>query len=255
MGPLALLMVLCCSTLVSAENQGKSLFILAGQSNMAGRGGIEYNKWNGVVLPECKPSPQIMRFSAKKEWEEARDPLHADIDPKVCGVGPGMPFANAVLAKDPSIGVIGLIPCAVGGTKIVEWKKGMKLYNDMIERTQAAIKDGGVLKGLLWFQGESDTTVKEEAMSYKTEFEKMIADIRADLKMPTLPVVQVIVTSGDGPYLKEMRESQQSIKVDNLKQVDSWGLRLGGDKIHLTPESQVKVGHMMADAFLQFPQH
>lgn len=192
MGPLVLVMVLCCSSLVSGQNQGKSIFILAGQSNMAGRGGVEYNKyWNKVVPPENKPSPQIMRFSAKQQWEEARDPLHTNIDHKICGIGPGMSFANTVLAKEPSIGVIGLVPCAVGGTKIVEWKKGMKLYNDMIERTKAALKDGGNLKALLWFQGESDTVVEEDALSYKTEFEKFVADVRADLQAPTLPVVQV----------------------------------------------------------------
>lgn len=220
---------------------------------MAGRGGIINGVFNKVEPPECTPGPQILRFNAKLAWEEAHDPLHADIDPKTCGMGPGMSFANAVLAKDPSIGVIGLVPCAVGGTKIHEWKREMKLYNNMIERTKAALKDGGDLRALLWFQGESDTTTLEEATTYKASFEKFIADVRADLTAPTLPVVQVIVTSGDGKFVKEIRESQQAINVANLKQVDSQGLPLQGDHVHLTTESAIKVGHMLADAFLQFP--
>ncbi|KAL1546920.1 putative carbohydrate esterase [Salvia divinorum] len=252
MNSLVWLTILCCSTLVSSQNKPQSIFILAGQSNMAGRAGIIDGKWDNKVPPECKPSPQIQRLNAKLEWEEARDPLHKGIDHRVSGIGPGMSFANAVLAKDPNIGVIGLVPCAVGGTTIDEWNKGMKLYNDMIDRAKAALKDGGALRALLWYQGESDTSVLQNTMTYKVKFEKFIADVRGDLQTPTLPVVQVVVTSGDGDFVKEMRNTQKSINVPNLKQVDSKGLELLMDHLHLTTESQVKVGHMLADAYLQF---
>ncbi|XP_047975874.1 probable carbohydrate esterase At4g34215 [Salvia hispanica] len=252
MNRLVWLTILCCSTLVSSQNKPQSIFILAGQSNMAGRAGIINGKWGNEVPPECKPSPQIQRLSGKLVWEEAHDPLHKDIDHRVSGIGPGMSFANAVLEKDPNIGVIGLVPCAVGGTTIDEWKKGMKLYNDMIDRTKAALKDGGALRALLWYQGESDTSVLQDTETYKVKFEKFIADVRADLQAPTLPVVQVIVTSGDGDFVKEMREIQKTINVPNLKQVDSKGLELQVDNLHLTTESEIKVGQMLANAYLQF---
>ncbi|KAH6758911.1 hypothetical protein C2S51_019146 [Perilla frutescens var. frutescens] len=175
------------------------------------------------------------------------------MDHKICGVGPGMSFANTVLAKDPSIGVIGLVPCAVGGTTLGEWSRGRKLYNDTIERTKAALKDGGAPRALLWFQGESDTSNLENAKSYNTHFEQFIAHVRCDLQLPTLPVVQVVVASGDGPFVKEVRESQMAVKLPELKKVDAWEVSLLADNVHLTVDSAIKVGHMMADAYLQFP--
>ncbi|KAH6782248.1 carbohydrate esterase [Perilla frutescens var. frutescens] len=220
---------------------------------MAGRGGISYNKWDRVIPAEDKADPQILRFNSKLTWEEAHDPLHQDIDPKTCGVGPGMSFAKTILAKDPCIGVIGLVPCAIGGTKISEWARGSKLYNDMMKRTKAALKDGGTLRGLMWFQGESDTSDLHDAESYKIKFEQFIDDVRVELQMPTLPVVQVLVTSGDGPYVEKVRESQMAVKLPNFKSVDAWGLPLQGDNVHLTVDAQIKVGHMLAHAFLQFP--
>ncbi|CAN6275361.1 unnamed protein product [Urochloa humidicola] len=71
------------------------IFVLSGQSNMAGRGGVHHRRWDGVVPPEGTPDPCIQRLSAALDWEEAREPLHADIDiTKTCGVGPGMVFAR-----------------------------------------------------------------------------------------------------------------------------------------------------------------
>jgi Carbohydrate esterase, sialic acid-specific acetylesterase len=82
-------------TPLNCSESRKLIFILAGQSNMAGRGGVYKNKWDHVVPNECGPHPSILRLNAGRVWEEARDPLHADIDvPKTCGVGPGMSFAN-----------------------------------------------------------------------------------------------------------------------------------------------------------------
>ncbi|KAJ0614353.1 putative sialate O-acetylesterase domain, SGNH hydrolase superfamily [Helianthus annuus] len=80
---------------------GKSIFILAGQSNMSGRGGVVNLTWDGYVPRESSPNPSILRLSANLSWELAVEPLHCDIDvAKVCGVGPGMAFANSLLRKD-----------------------------------------------------------------------------------------------------------------------------------------------------------
>ncbi|KAF2587675.1 hypothetical protein F2Q70_00033982 [Brassica cretica] len=95
-------------------NPPNQIFILSGQSNMAGRGGVikdhHLNRWvwDKVVPSECSPDSSILRLRADLRWEEAREPLHADIDTgKVCGVGPGMAFANAwILANSFVTGTI-----------------------------------------------------------------------------------------------------------------------------------------------------
>jgi hypothetical protein len=55
----------------------KLIFILAGQSNMAGRGGVTGARWDGIVpSPDCSPSSSVLRLSPSLRWEQAREPLH-----------------------------------------------------------------------------------------------------------------------------------------------------------------------------------
>ncbi|KAJ8766889.1 hypothetical protein K2173_009233 [Erythroxylum novogranatense] len=234
----------------------KNIFILSGQSNMAGRGGMVkiydhhhyHKKWDGVVPPECQPHTDILRFSAKLEWEQARAPLHYDIDAKkMCGVGPGMPFSNRARKVG---GVVGLVPCAVGGTAIKEWERGEELYENMVRRAKESAKDGGgQIKCLLWFQGESDTSSLKDAEAYQEKMVKLVHDVREDLGLPSLPIIQVAIASGN-EYMGKVREAQLGMKLPNVVCVDAKGLQLQEDNLHLTTESQVKLGHMLADAYL-----
>lgn len=149
------------------------------------------------LIREREPDARILRFSANRTWEEAADPLHADIDTdpnKIKGVGPGMPFAKTILKRKPGFGVIGLVPCAVGDTSITQWSKGAPYpyYNSMVERAEAAVAaGGGDIRALLWYQGEKDTRLDEDAEAYKMRFQKFINDVRTDLRMPALPIIEV----------------------------------------------------------------
>ncbi|KAI4295694.1 hypothetical protein L6164_035711 [Bauhinia variegata] len=191
------------TSLIADQNPQKmQIFILAGQSNMAGRGGVGNHPkhWDGVVPPECRPDTSILRLNAHLRWETAREPLHADIDTKkTCGVGPGMPFANAVRKR--ASGMLGLVPCAVGGTGIKEWARGKHLYENMIKRAKESAKgNNSEIKALLWYQGESDTRTKHEAEAYRENMEKLIHNVRSDLDLPSLAIIQVALASGEGRY-------------------------------------------------------
>ncbi|KAF3956655.1 hypothetical protein CMV_018243 [Castanea mollissima] len=241
------------------QQQGKNIFILAGQSNIAGRGGVVNNTitgiatWDGIVPPQCSPNPSILKLSANLTWVLAQEPLHSDIDfNKINGVGPGMAFANYVLGKDPNFGIIGLVPCAIGGTKISQWEKGTFLYKQMMKRTQASVQNGGTIQALLWYQGESDTESQEDAKSYKAKLEKFFLDVRDDLQSPMLPIIQVALASGSGPFIEIVREAQMGIDLMNLRTIDAKGLPLELDNLHLTTAAQVQLGKMFADTFLKF---
>lgn len=228
----------------------KDIFVLAGQSNMAGRGGVEGGKWDGKVPPECRSDPCILRLSAELKWEEAHEPLHADIDKgKKCGVGPGMAFANEIRANG-SVGLVGLVPCAVGGTRIGEWAKGTKLYTEMVIRASESMREGGTIRAMLWYQGESDTVIKEDAEEYQGKMEKLIMDLRSDLGLPSLLVIQVALASGEGKYIETVRKAQLQLDLPNVKCVDAKGLALEADKLHLTTNSQVILGLKLAQAFV-----
>lgn len=174
-------------SLLSA-NEDKSIFILAGQSNMSGRA-RDYNNTNP---PEFHPNPQILKFDANQRWVKAKDPLHLGIDvDRPVGFGPGMPFANALLKWDPCIGTIGLVPCAHGETFMSEWSKGNPRYKQLVMRANASSEAGGRIRALLWYQGENDSLTRENAQLYRGRLEKFITDFRADIGMPDLPVFVV----------------------------------------------------------------
>jgi len=97
--------------------KGKDLlFVLAGQSNMSGRGYDPPSKLSSA-------NPNSFRFSAHGIWERLDDStfVHGDIDTnKRVGLGPAKAFANAVLEKTQANSVL-LVPCAIGGTSLEEW--------------------------------------------------------------------------------------------------------------------------------------
>ncbi|KAL5559091.1 hypothetical protein UlMin_035302 [Ulmus minor] len=247
-----LLCVLLISNLNIASPIGTDIFILAGQSNMAGRGGVYRGRWDHNTPPECKPNPNIIRLNAELKWVEAQEPLHADIDTnKTCGLGPGMAFGNKVLqAMAPSRTVVGLVPCAIGGTKISLWARGTPLYDQMVLRAWESIKKGGEIRAILWYQGESDTVRKEDAEAYKGNLKRLINDIRSDLNIPNLLIIQVGLASGEGKYVNEVRKAQKEINLPNVKYVDAKGLRLEKDNLHLTTMSEVHLGIKLANAYL-----
>ena len=169
---------------------------------MAGRGGVVMAKtpdhkmlyWDQKVPYECRPNESIVRLAKNLTWELAREPLHHDIDfNKINGIGPGMPFANSILAANQEFGVIGLVPCARGGSKISDWQRGsgQGYYEELISRAQNSAKNGASIEALLWFQGGSDAGNLEDAKSYKSRVSKFFTDVRADLNSPNLLILQV----------------------------------------------------------------
>src|SRR3972149_1667175 len=100
------------------------IFLLAGQSNMAGRGRLD-------EVPAFSP-PAVLMFR-EGAWRQAQEPLHTDI-PGSAGIGLGMSFAVELLKVMPDIRV-GLVPCAVGGSPLSRWIPGADLYNNAASTT------------------------------------------------------------------------------------------------------------------------
>ncbi|KAG7941840.1 hypothetical protein I3843_16G067600 [Carya illinoinensis] len=217
------------------ELKPNNIFLLAGQSNMAGRGGV-YND----------PKTNLLQWDG-----QLGEPLHKEIDNlKTCGVGPGMPFSNQILAKRPNYGVIGLVPCAVGGTKIEDWQKGTILYNQLVGRAKAAREStSGNIGALLWYQGESDCG-EQDSILYKGRLEKFFNDVRQDLQSPDLPIILVVISAGEGNFLRNVRDAQLNINLKNVVRVDAMGLTLLPDHLHLDTKSAVSIGQELADSFL-----
>jgi hypothetical protein len=165
--------------------QPLDLYILIGQSNMAGRGPIT----DDIA---AEHNDRVYAFTKEKQWMVAKHPLHFD-KPKVAGVGPGITFGIAIAQAYPNSN-IGLIPCAVGGTPIEHWEPGAydkatdtHPYDDAVERITAAMKYGTV-KAIIWHQGESNSS-PERAKNYLQQLTVLINRIRTLVGNPNVPFI------------------------------------------------------------------
>lgn len=159
------------------------LFLLVGQSNMAGRGEVEPEDQN--ILPH------VFALDAHEAWVPAVDPIH--FDKPIAGVGLARSFALAYLAEHPGV-TVGLIPAACGGSPIASWQPGAYYegtqshpYDDAIRRARLA-QTRGTLKGILWHQGESDAK-PGLADVYEDALAALIARFRRDLAGEDVPFV------------------------------------------------------------------
>ncbi|PHT84611.1 hypothetical protein T459_13054 [Capsicum annuum] len=225
---------------------------------MAGQGGVHNFTWNRIIPRECQPDPyNILRLKVNMKWEIAHEPLNYAVDClESCGVGPGMVFANAILKRDPNFGVIGLVPCSRSGTGIDLWDRGNFPYEQLLSRAKVSLRDGGIIRGLLWYHGESDSKRQKIPRHYKSKLIKFIRDLRADLNSPILPVVMVVLhypkeeLAKKFKFVNVVRQAQMDIDLPNVIKVDAKGLPVGSDGIHLTTQGQIQLGNMMAQAFL-----
>ncbi|BAS87459.1 Os03g0857500 [Oryza sativa Japonica Group] len=60
------------------------------------------------------------------------------------------------------------------------------------------------------------------------------------------------LASGLGQYTEVVREAQKGIKLRNVRFVDAKGLPLEDGHLHLSTQAQVQLGHMLAQAYLNY---
>ncbi len=227
------------------------LYLLIGQSNMAGRGTTD-----AASQPN---SPKIWAINRQNEWKIAADPLHQD-KPTVVGVGPGLTFAQEILRKYPDQ-PIGLIPCAVGGSGIDDWQPGTKheqtgiyAYDEMLARVKEAQKRG-TIKGIIWHQGESDSSPgKKDA--YAAKLADFFKRLRRDTHTENVPLV--VGTLGDFYVAKNPEAAViNQIIADYAKGqklvslASASGLTHKGDDTHFDTPSARELGRRYAEAFLK----
>lgn len=223
------------------------IYLLIGQSNMAGRGNLE--EVSEII------DDRILIYRDDK-WQAAKEPLHQD-NPELAGIGLAMSFALESLKHKPNTS-IGLIPCAKGWTSIKEWKHKSPLYNKTIKVTKMAMK-AGTVKGILWHQGESDTLNLDDAKNYGNRLKKLILNLRNDIKMGNTPFI-----SGElADFLKIIPEflfvdiinnQIQNLKrsVKNYDCVSVNGLESKSDHLHFNSKSLRQLGVRYAEVNIKY---
>ncbi len=156
------------------------LFLLIGQSNMAGRGTMlaADSAWHpdGVWLLDStdRPAPATQPLN---RYSTIRKELAMQ------GVGPGVGFAERL--GETSGRPLLLVVNARGGSALREWAPGSDYYNEAVRRTRQALRYGR-LRAILWHQGESDSGHPED---YLERLAETVAALRRDLDCGEVPFI------------------------------------------------------------------
>lgn len=263
------------------------VWIMAGQSNMEGVGDLS---------EALEPNENVWAYSMKGEWGIAKDPLHPyfesdcevytqkarecrppqqqalsneelaqmDIENRKIGTSCGISFGTAIATATGK--PIGLIPCALGGSSMNEWSPTLKdkgkasLYGALLSRVEGARQQGRVnIKGILWYQGESDAFDVQAALAYPEKMKTLICSLRRDLGIDNLPVALVqigCVVPWENPFLGaewmniryHQHDFPETIPHCRLTSAIDLGL---SDGIHINSIAQHRLGKRLANLALR----
>lgn len=238
MKTLALAILLLACAPATAHGDAKPwVFVLAGQSNMAGR---------GTPIPTEQPDPRILEFTHNARLAVARDPLNHEQ-----GVGPGLSFARALLKDHPGRKIV-LVQCAKGATFLKQWMRGQYLFNRCASLTRQASKRG-TLKGVLFAQGESDALSTPSARLWAARYRELVTDFRSSVNAPRLPFVHTILgrTTQSRRFheWRVVKNQQAAVRVPGDAAVRTGDLPLQ-DNVHFTVEGYGTLGERFAAAWL-----
>lgn len=224
----------------SNEQEKYDIYLLIGQSNMAGRAfaeGIDEDTLQNVLL---------YKGIEGQPWEKAANPLNKySTVRKEMGMqrlGPGYTFARKTAEMNPGR-TIALVVNAKGGTSLKEWAPGGKLYTEAVNRANAAA-EWGTVKGILWHQGEGDAN---KADTYVDSLAVFVQSLRKDLGNDKIPFVAGQIYPRSATYA-QFNEAILRIPdvIPNSAVVTSEGTS-SFDNLHFDAASQRKMGERYAE--------
>ncbi len=243
---------------IPAENDKFHIYLCIGQSNMVGADTIKAEDFDEVA--------GAYLFNNEKKWEVAKPyPVnggaermgfnrYSTVSPGSGRMGPTIGFAKGMVRKVPEGVKIGIISNAIGGTTIEQWSKGFEatesrpdkdLYENAILRTKEALEKGGVLKGIIWLQGESCAS----KAGYMEKLVKVANGLREEIgvKNSEVPFIVSEVPQIRPACVNVLRTAPEYI--ENSYVISSEGLTIF-DSIHFDADSQRKLGLRMAETVL-----
>ena len=146
--------------------------LIIGQSNMAGRG---YAK---DVDPIVNSRLKVLRNG---RWQDMYMPVNPDR--KTSGVCLVESFADEYSKEHDAD--VGIIPCADGGTSLLQWREGGLLYDHAVYMSRLAQRTSTIV-AVLWHQGEADCA-PHLAEKYYDKALTIFNALRRDLGLHDVP--------------------------------------------------------------------
>ncbi len=223
------------------------VFLMAGQSNMAGRGLVE--------PADTISNKRIWSIDTMGQVIYAKEPLHF-YEPTRTGLDCGVSFARTLLKNIPEHISILLLPTAIGGSSIQQWL-GDSLYRGVhlmqnFEEKLAIGQRYGTIKGILWHQGESDAKPARIAI-HKEQIGKLVSHFRNRSQNKRLPFIigELGSYSNSNNYWQQINQILASFAQQDqyASLIETQDLKHGGDSVHFNSESQRLMGKRFAEAY------
>lgn len=243
---------------VAAVSSPKVLWIAAGQSNMTGVQTVADAVQNKTGNTKDENHPNVKQWLRAGSLSDGVLPF--DFDPAGSGpvVSPMMAFAARILELSANQQIV-VIPAAKGasGFSSNDWNPGNTLYEAMLTMVNAAIAAGCSIGGMVWNQGESDTSLTDR--QYADAFEAMLVDLKSRVTGGWPAGARVIMGQIANP--NAFRDAAMNLIVAEVANtVYVTGATAGvtalsdanryddGSKIHYSPISQRLMGIAYANA-------
>jgi hypothetical protein len=225
------------------------VFLMAGQSNMAGRGQVE--------PADTLVNKRILSINASNQLIYAKEPLHF-YEPTRAGLDCGVSFAQTLLPNIPSDVSILIIPTAIGGSSISQWLgdssyRGVKLLSNFREKLLFG-KEHGEIKAILWHQGESDAK-KELIPLYQKRLDELFTLFRTTAGDTQLPVLmgELGSYSNDPVNWQSINKVLQDYAANNKCSavITTADLVHRGDTVHFNSEGQRMMGMRFGRTYME----
>lgn len=227
------------------EPETYDVFLLIGQSNMAGRGTMtEEDKTifdknvyvlNSFGVPEPARNPLNMYSTIRK-------------DISMQGINPGYSFSKKI-AGETGRKVL-LVVNARGDTGINEWAEGTEYYSQAVERITQAARFGTV-KAVLWHQGEKNRT---NPAGYLEKLNAMVECLRRDTGIQDLPFIAGEIAqwvSNADAFNAEIQKIPDVIPNSGYVSSEGCSMLKDSSDPHFSREGQLLLGERYADKVLE----
>ena len=249
----------------TAMSEHYEIFLLAGQSNMDGRGAVGALTGDlGIYAPAN--TNILIHFSAgglkrKLTVSDGFQPLAPGFSGTPGNIpnalptktfGPEVSFGPAMAEALPGKHVL-LVKFAEGGTSLgSDWNPNAKdkLYENFIRfvrKTQAMLNERGdtfAIRGMIWHQGESDAGMP--AGQYQVALTELITRVRGDLGIKELPFVigQVYAVPNRERTIADQKATAKAVPYTGFAEAD--GLTTSDKGTHFDARSQIELGKRFA---------
>jgi hypothetical protein len=221
----------------STASMNMQVFVLVGQSNMAGR---------GQPLSLAAPTDPRLLIWRTSAWQLAADPRQLSTNRKGLqpGIGPGMIFGLQLVKWQPGV-YVGLIMCANGGSSIRQWMPDRPLYAQCLEQIRAT---GIRIAGVLFLQGESEARTPDQAKTWLLNFAHVLAAFRHDTHDAPFVLGQIGTLSPQFQGQRTVRNAQaQAARLYHLLFVKTSDLPIDATTgVHFTVPAYRVIGDRFA---------